>query len=122
MFCTIKSIAGRITVDQNMDMACSISICGRVDLGKIRPNNNIIFMSQRNWMRPSIGLAVFTAVVRKGSIGQRGCSGNGLYSGYGAGLEGPQLEGTRRLDRDKHCFATFLFTDIFKKTVTMFHR
>ena len=49
-------------------------------------------MSQRNWMRPSIGLAVFTAVVRKGSIGQRGCSGNGLYSGYSAGLEGPQLE------------------------------
>ena len=51
-----------------------------------------MFMSQRNWMRPSIGLAVFTAVLRKGSIGQRGCSGNGLYSGYGAGLEGPQLE------------------------------
>ena len=41
---------------------------------------------------PSIGLAVFTVVVRKGLIGQCGCSGNGLYSGYGAGLEGPQLK------------------------------
>ena len=51
-----------------------------------------ILLSQRNWMRPSIRLAVFTAVVRKGSIGQHGCSGNGLYSGYGTGLEGPQLE------------------------------
>ena len=51
-----------------------------------------ILMSQRNWMRPSIRLAVFTAVVCKGSIGQRCCSGNGLYSGYGVGLEGPQLE------------------------------
>ena len=46
------------------------------------------YLSQRNWGRPSIGLAVFTAVVRKGSVGQYGCSGNGLYSGYCAGLEG----------------------------------
>ena len=52
----------------------------------------VMVMSQRNWVRPSIGLAVSTAVVHKGSIGQRSCSGNGLYSGYGAGLEGPQLE------------------------------
>ena len=65
------------------------------------------------------------AVVHKGSIGQLGgCSGNGLYTRglwcrarvMAQGLRDLNLSGARRLDRDKHCFATFLFTDIFKNS------
>ena len=53
--------------------------------------NSNVCRSAIGW-DPSIRLAVFTVVVCKGLIGQRSCSGNSLYSGYGAGLEGPQLE------------------------------
>ena len=53
---------------------------------------HICYCHSANGWDPSIGLAVFTAVVRKGLIGQCNCSGNSLCSGYGAGLEGLQLE------------------------------
>ena len=70
-------------------------------------------MSQRYWVRPQrqnwqsvqgyTGVDLANVTVRQWPV-------------LGLWLEGPQLgTGTRRLDRDKKCFANFLFTVIIFK-------
>ena len=80
-------------------------------------SHRIMTVLQRNWVRPQHPTGSLYGGCLQGVdwptrlFRQRPVLGL-QHRGWGTST----WAGTRRLDRDKHCFATFLFTDIFKNS------